>query len=231
MGATFQPRCSALARLAARAQVADSMLETFGFTLVALLVVVDPVGTAVIFASMSANNTEAERRRQAIRATVIATIVLLAFAVLGGALLRTLGIGLPAMQVAGGLLLFLLAADMVMGQTFLRASPAEQKAGAEAHDISVFPLAIPLLAGPGAMTSMVLITQNTGGDWERLAGAFAALVAVMVLALVSLLGAGTVARMLGTTGSHVIGRVLGVLLAALAAQIVLEGLTQTLASA
>jgi multiple antibiotic resistance protein len=205
------------------------MIETFGFTLVALLVIVDPVGTAVIFAAMSANNTEAERRRQAIRATVIATIVLLSFALLGGWLLSALGIGLPAMKVAGGVLLFLLAVDMVMGQTFLRASPAEQQAGAEEHDISVFPLAIPLLAGPGGMTSMVLATQQAEGDLVQLAAVFAALVVVLVLTLVCLVSAGTVARLLGRTGGHVIGRVLGVLLAALAAQITLEGVRQSLA--
>ena len=205
------------------------MIETFGFTLVALLVIVDPVGTAVIFAAMSANITEAEKRRQAIRATVIATIVLLSFALLGGWLLSALGIGLPAMQVAGGLLLFLLAVDMVMGQTFLRASPAEQQAGAEEHDISVFPLAIPLLAGPGGMTSMVLATQQAEGDLAQLAAVFAALVVVLVLTLVCLVSASTVARLLGRTGGHVIGRVLGVLLAALAAQITLEGVRESLA--
>jgi multiple antibiotic resistance protein len=205
------------------------MIETFGFTLVALLVIVDPFGTAVIFASMTTNNTDAERRRQAIRATVIAAIVLGVFALLGGWLLRSLGIGLPAMKVAGGLLLFLLAADMVMGQTFLRATPAEQKAGAEEHDISVFPLAIPLLAGPGAMTSMVLMREQVRGDPAGLAAVMLALVVVLVLTLVCLLGAATVARLLGRTGGHVIGRVLGVLLAALAAQIALDGIKQSLA--
>ena len=201
------------------------MLETFGFTLVALLVIVDPVGTAVIFASMTADTPAAERRRQAIRATVIAGIVLVAFSVLGGLLLRALGIGLPAMKVAGGLLLFLLAADMVMGQTFLRATPEEQQAGAEQHDISVFPLAIPLLAGPGGMTSMVLMREQARG-WDY-AAVLLALVAVLALTLVCLLGAATVSRLLGKTGGHVIGRVLGVLLAALAAQIALDGLRQS----
>ncbi|WP_237212964.1 MarC family protein [Falsiroseomonas oryziterrae] len=204
------------------------MIESFGFALVALLVIVDPVGTAVIFAAMTTTNTEAEKRRQAIRATVIAALVLLVFAVLGGWLLRALGIGLPAMKVAGGLLLFLLAADMVMGQTFLRATPEEQRAGAEEHDVSVFPLAIPLLAGPGGMTSMVLMTQEAQGDTARLVGVFAALVLVLILTLVCLLAAGRVARLLGKTGGHVIGRVLGVLLAGLAAQIALEGVRQSL---
>jgi multiple antibiotic resistance protein len=205
------------------------MLETFGFTLVALLVIVDPFGTAVIFASMTTNNTPAERRRQAIRATVIAAVVLLVFALLGGWLLRALGIGLPAMKVAGGLLLFLLAADMVMGQTFLRATPEEQKAGAEQHDVSVFPLAIPLLAGPGGMTSMVLMREQARGDPMQFAAVMAALVVVLVLTLICLLAAAQVSRLLGRTGGHVIGRVLGVLLAALAAQIALDGVKQSFA--
>jgi multiple antibiotic resistance protein len=204
------------------------MLETFGFTLVALLVIVDPFGTAVIFASMTANDSAASRRRQAIRATVIAAVVLVAFALVGGWLLRALGIGLPAMKVAGGLLLFLLAADMVMGQTFLRATPAEQQAGAEAPDISVFPLAIPLLAGPGGMTSMVLMREQARGDPMGLVAVLAALLVVLALTLACLLGAATVARLLGKTGGHVIGRVLGVLLAALAAQIALDGVKEVL---
>jgi multiple antibiotic resistance protein len=206
------------------------MLETFGFTLVALLVIVDPFGTAVIFASMTTNNTPAERRRQAIRATVIAAVVLLVFALAGGWLLRALGIGLPAMKVAGGLLLFLLAADMVMGQTFLRATPEEQKAGAEQHDVSVFPLAIPLLAGPGGMTSMVLMREQARGDPMQFAAVMAALVVVLVLTLICLLAAAQVSRLLGRTGGHVIGRVLGVLLAALAAQIALDGVRQSFAA-
>ena len=204
------------------------MIETFGFTLVALLVIVDPFGTAVIFASMTTNDTAAERRRQAIRATVIAAIVLVAFALVGGWLLGALGIGLPAMKVAGGLLLFLLAADMVMGQTFLRATPEEQKAGAEEHDISVFPLAIPLLAGPGGMTSMVLMREQARGDPAGLIAVLLALVVVLALTLACLLGAATVARLLGRTGGHVIGRVLRRAAAALAAQIALDGVRQSL---
>jgi multiple antibiotic resistance protein len=204
------------------------MLETFGFTLVALLVIVDPFGTAVIFASMTANDSAASRRRQAIRATVIAAVVLVAFALVGGWLLRALGIGLPAMKVAGGLLLFLMAADMVMGRHLLRASPEEEQAAVREEDISVFPLAIPLLAGPGAMTSMVLLHEEAGGDAWRLAGVLAALVVALGLTLLCLLAAGRVGRLLGATGANVIGRVLGVLLAALAAQIALEGLRESL---
>lgn len=203
------------------------MLEAFGFTFVALLVIVDPFGTAVIFASMTAANTVAERRRQAIKATAIAAVILVSFSLVGSWLLHALGIALPAMKVAGGLLLFLLATDMVMGQTFLRATPEEQQAGAEAQDISVFPLAIPLLAGPGGMTSMILMREQARGDVAQYAGVLLALAAVLVLTLVCLLGASTVTRILGKTGGHVIGRVLGVLLAALAAQITLDGVRQS----
>ncbi len=205
------------------------MIETFGFDLVALLVVFDPPGTAVIFAAMTPRATPQERRRQALRAVGVALAVLLAFALGGSALLRAMGIGLAAMKVAGGLLLFLMAADMVMGQTYLRASPAEQAAAAETEDISVFPLAIPLLAGPGAMTTMVLFQQQAAGDPARLAAAVAALLVALGATLGCLLAAGRVVRLLGETGGHVIGRVLGVLLAALAAQIALEGVRESLA--
>ncbi len=122
-----------------------------------------------------------------------------------------------------------MAADMVMGQTYLRASPAEQAAAAETEDISVFPLAIPLLAGPGAMTTMVLFQQQAAGDPARLAAAVAALLVALGATLGCLLAAGRVVRLLGETGGHVIGRVLGVLLAALAAQIALEGVRESLA--
>jgi multiple antibiotic resistance protein len=205
------------------------VLETFGFALVALLVVLDPPGTAVIFAAMTPRATREERRTQALRAVGIALVVLLAFALAGGALLRAMGIGLPAMKVAGGLLLFLMAADMVMGQTYLRASPAEQAAAAETEDISVFPLAIPLLAGPGGMTTMVLFQEQAAGDPARLAGVVAALLVALGATLACLLASDQVARLLGSTGGHVIGRVLGVLLAALAAQIVLDGVRESLA--
>jgi multiple antibiotic resistance protein len=117
---------------------------------------------------------------------------------------------------------------MVMGQTFLRATPEEQKAGAETSDISVFPLAIPLLAGPGGMTSMILMREQARGDPAAYAAVLLALVAVLALTLACLLGAATVSRLLGRTGGHVIGRVLGVLLAALAAQIALDGIKQSL---
>jgi multiple antibiotic resistance protein len=202
-------------------------LEAALYALVALLVILDPPGTAVLFAAMTPRDTPLERKQQAVRAVTIAFCVLLGFALAGGFLLRAMGIGLPAMKVAGGLLLFLLAADMVMGSTVLRASPQEQEAAAETpEDISVFPLAIPL-AGPGGMTTMVLLREQAAGDPWRIAGVVAALVVALAVTLVSLLGAARVARFLGRTGGHVVGRVLGVVLAALAAQIALDGLRES----
>lgn len=205
------------------------MLESALFALVALLVILDPPGTAVIFATMTARNPPAERRAMAIRGCTIAFIVLMVFALAGGWLLRALGIGLPAMKVAGGLLLFLLATEMVMGRTSLRASDDEQRAAAATDDdISVFPLAIPLLAGPGGMTTMVLLAEQAKGSLLQLALACLALAVALGATLAFLLAAPLVTRLLGQTGGHVIGRVLGVLLAALAAQIALDGIAQSL---
>jgi len=200
------------------------VLESAGYALVALLVIFDPPGTAAIFVAMTPGDSLAQRRRQALRAVAIAFAVLVTFALTGSWLLRAMGIGLPALQVAGGLLLFLLAADMVMGRHVLRATPEEERAAARQEDISVFPLAIPLLAGPGAMTSLVLLREQAAGEPLRILGLLLALVTALGVTLAALLAAGRVTRLLGTTGAHVIGRVLGVLLAALAAQFVLDGL-------
>jgi multiple antibiotic resistance protein len=206
------------------------MPEATLYAFVAFLVILDPPGTAAIFAAMTAGDTAAEKREQAIRATVISFLVLIGFAVAGGFLLRALGIGLPSLKVAGGLLLFLAAADMVMGSTLLRATPAEQEAARRTkEDISVFPLAIPLIAGPGAMTTIVLLSEQAAGDWLRLAGVLLAMSAALGITLAAMLGAAQVTRLLGETGQHVIGRVLGVVLAALAAEIALDGIRESFA--
>jgi multiple antibiotic resistance protein len=201
------------------------MVQTFLYALVALLVIFDPPGTAVIFAAMTPNDTEAERTQQAVRACVIAFLVLSAFGLGGEGLLHALGIGLPALQIAGGILLFLTAADMVTARNALRQTPGEREAAIRTQeDISVFPLAIPLIAGPGAMTTMVLLHSSAGDNTRAIAAVQIALVAALAVTLACLLFARLVRRLLGKTGSSVAGRVLGVLLAALAAQITLDGL-------
>ena len=209
--------------------MSGTLIEAFLYALVALLVIFDPAGTAALFAAMTPQDTPAERAQQARRACAIALVVLAAFGLLGEGLLRALGISLPAMKIAGGILLFLTAADMVTARNALRTSPAEQEAATQTNDdISVFPLAIPLLAGPGAMTTMVLLRSSAGNDAWRVAMIELALAAALGITLVALLLAGQVKRLLGETGAHVIGRVLGVLLAALAVQIAMDGVREAL---
>ena len=202
---------------------------TFLYALVALLVIFDPLGTAALFSVMTPHDTNEERASQAKRACFIAFVVLSVFGVGGEGLLEALGIGIAAMKVAGGILLFLSAADMVTARGVLRASPDERAAAtATEDDIAVFPLAIPLIAGPGSMTTMVLLHSRTDGDTLSLVAVEAALVVAIAITLIGLLLARHVQRVLGVTGSNVVGRVLGVLLAALAAQITLDGLRQSL---
>ena len=202
--------------------------EAFAYALVALLTIIDPVGTAVLFAGMTPGDSAAVRARQAKRACAIAFAVLAVFAVGGHELLTLLGIGLPAMKVAGGVLLFLAAADMVTAHGALRSSTEERQAAARAADISVFPLAIPLIAGPGAMTAMVLLQSQAAGRMLPMLAILAALVLAMAVTLLALLAARYLTRVLGQTGAHVVGRVLGVLLAALAAQLALDGVREAL---
>lgn len=205
-------------------------METFLVSLVALLVILDPVGTAAIFISITPRDSQARRRAQAIRASIISVIVLVAFAFVGELLMRAMGISLPAFKVAGGLLLFWMAFDMVMQRASgMRATESERaEAKASDDDVSVFPLAIPLIAGPGAMTSVVLLRGQAGSDPTEIAAVLVALLVALAIMLVCLVSAGTLTRVIGTTGTHVLGRVLGVLLAALAAQLVLTGLREGL---
>ncbi|WP_291298577.1 MarC family protein [Elioraea sp.] len=210
----------------------SAMLDAFLYALVALLVIFDPPGTAAIFIAITPRDTDAERREQAVRAVGISFVVLAGFAIGGEWLMRAMGVTLPAFQVAGGILLFLLATDMVMVRdSGLRRTTERETAEAEAQesDITVFPLAIPLIAGPGAMTTMVLLRGQAGDDWGLLAALAAALGVALAVTLVSLLAAKQLVRMLGETGTNVIGRVLGVVVAALAAQITLDGVRAILA--
>lgn len=201
----------------------------FLYALIAQLVIIDPVGTAVLFLGLTPRDTPPERLAQAKRASVIAFLVLVVFGLAGEALLRALGITLPALKVAGGILLFISAADMVTAKGALRGAGAEREAAiASGEDISVFPLAIPLIAGPGAMTTMVVLHSQAAGNWERVAIIQAAVAVSIGLTFLALCLARPLARLLGATGANVIGRVLGVLVAALAAQIALDGLRQML---
>jgi multiple antibiotic resistance protein len=200
-------------------------LHTFIYALVALLVIVDPPGTAVVFAAMTQQDSAADRASQARRACLVGGGVLVVFGLAGANLLQALGIGLPAMRIAGGALLFLTAAEMVMDRHALRSTDTERQAATHTdQDIAVFPLGIPLIAGPGAMTTMVVLHSQTGGDPFLVGAIEAAVIVCILVTLAALLSARYLARVMGETGASVAGRVLGVLLAALAVQIAIEGL-------
>ncbi len=205
------------------------MEALFTYSFVTLLVILDPLGCAVIFAALMRGTPENLRFHIALRGTVIASLLLLAFAVGGEWLLGQLGITLPAFRIAGGLLLFLLATDMVFARPSGIRNPTapEQQEAAHRDDISVFPLAFPLLAGPGALTSIVLLVGKAG-SLLAVGVVLGALAVVMVLTLAALLAAPQLMRLLGVTGANVVGRILGIVLAALAAQFVLDGLAQSI---
>lgn len=198
-------------------------LEIFVSALVTLLVIVDPPGCAPIFASLTGHASPAQRRQMAIRAVLIAAGILLFFALLGQAFLGALGIGLPAFSIAGGILLFLFATDMIFEKrTERRQARAKDVAASEVDDVSVFPMAIPMIAGPGSIATIMLLVARAGTVEEQVA-VYLALAIVLVLTLVALLAARPLMNLLGEKVEAMITRLLGVILAALAAQIVVDG--------
>lgn len=205
------------------------MLELIFNSFITLLVVVDPLGLAPLFVGLTQGRSEAYKREAAIRGTVLAAAILFFFAFVGQELLAALGIGVPAFRIAGGALLFLLSLDMVFARPsgVRRVTAPEQEEANEAkeEDISVFPLAIPLIAGPGSLTTVLLYTGN--GGVLVIAAVLVVLSVVLLLVLASLLLASRIMRVLGETGANVFSRVLGVLLAALAVQFVLDGIQQS----
>ena len=199
------------------------------YSFITLLVIVDPLGTAVMFMGLTPNATPTRRRDMALRGTLIATGIILIFAIGGRFVLDAMDISLAAFRIAGGLLLFLLATDMVLAlHSGIRSTTGPEQAEAErSRDVAVFPLAIPLLAGPGALTSITLLMGTAKGLGEQ-AWVLAALAAAMLLTLLALLAATQVARLLGVTGVNVVTRVLGIVLAALATQFVIDGVRESL---
>ena len=205
------------------------MIELFTTAFITLAVIIDPPGCAPIFASLTAGTDAAHRRMMAIRSAVVAWCILIFFALLGEPLLRTLGISLSAFRLAGGIMLFMIALDMVFERrTERREERAKEIEGTpEAEDISVFPMAIPMIAGPGSIASIMLLTARADGLAED-AIVLGALTLVLLLTLAALLMAGPLMRLIGAKLEAMITRILGVSLAALAAQFVLDGLERSL---
>lgn len=209
------------------------MLETVLTAFTTFFAVIGPIDTAALLASLTPNMTGAERRAISVKAVFIATLIVLAFALFGGPVLAELGVSLAALQTAGGIILFAIALEMTLakrpGPTTLSAKEsAEAENKAEAHaEIAVFPLATPLLAGPGAMTSAIVLAAGTKGDLKLLGAVVVAILAVMGVTLMMLLVAQEIHQLIGVTARKVIVRVFGVLLAALAVQSIFNGLAAT----
>jgi len=201
----------------------DFLLHAF----VLMLVVVEPFALTPLFSALTAMETTEQRRRTAVKGVLIAGGVLAIFTFFGNPLLGYLGIGMPAFRIAGGMLLFLIAVDMLfVRNSGLRTTTInEQREAAQRADISVFPLAIPLIAGPGALATVMLLVHEggTAGVWIVL-GVTAA---VLLITLLMFFSAERIRKVLGETGTNVITRLMGILLAALAMQFVVDGIRES----
>lgn len=205
------------------------MLETALTAFTTFFATIGPVEAAVLFATLAPHMGREERRAIAMRATLIATVILAIFTLLGGPLLAQLGVSLAALQTAGGVILLMIAVEMIFGRPdgALKLSPLE---GEEAHsrdDMAVFPLATPLLAGPGAMSAGILLAANAGHRAMELITVTAALLAVMAITLALLTAAQEFSRAISLTGQRVLVRVFGILLAAIAVQSVFNGVASS----
>lgn len=189
-----------------------------------LFVVIDPPGLVPLFIALTQGMDNAKRRAMAQRACIIATIMLMLFGLMGEALLGFIGISMPAFRIAGGILLFLTALDMLFER---RTQRREGQHADPDHDPSVFPLATPLIAGPGAIATMILLVGQSGPGWAGTVAVMALLLAMMLATFLFLLASPPLERLLGRTGTIVITRLLGMLLAALSVQFVIDGVRGT----
>jgi len=201
------------------------VIELYLSALVTFFVVIDPPGCAPIYAGLTNGATPAHRRSMAIRAVVVAAIILFVFAAVGEAMLHALGVSLSAFRIAGGIMLFLIALEMVFEKRTERREDRAAKVAQspEVEDVSIFPMAMPMIAGPGSIASVMLMMSRNHG-FERVAVVLAALATILALTLAALLAAGPLMRLLGARIEAVITRILGVLLGALAVQFVIDGI-------
>lgn len=192
----------------------DRLFQDF----VTLFVVINPIGTVPLFIALTHHEPAEAVRKTALRSVVIATIILLTFVVIGQLLLRTLEIELGAFRIAGGLVLLIISLRMVLEST---RHPAEETG--DRHDVAVFPLATPFIAGPGAILAAVLLTDHTLYSVPQQVGTTLVMLGVLAIQYALLLASGTVNRVLGETGTNVISRIMGLILAALSIETILIG--------
>jgi multiple antibiotic resistance protein len=210
------------------------MLDLFVSAFVTLFVVIDPLGCAPIFAGLTAGASAVQSRQMAIKATVVAAAILVVFALFGEQLLSALHIQLDAFRIAGGIMLFLIALEMVFERRTQRREERADKVRAhnerapQVEDISVFPMAMPMIAGPGSIATVMLLMSRAEGTPQTLV-ILAALLATMLLCLLALLAGPALMRLVGASVEAVVTRLLGVLLSALAAQYVIDGVKTALA--
>ena len=191
---------------------------------VTLFVVIDPLGLIPLFIALTQGMAPDRRRAVGLRACMIAAVLLTMFGLFGQKLLDFVGISMPAFRIAGGILLFLTALDMLFER---RTQRREGQMPDADHDPSVFPLAMPLIAGPGALAAMILLVGQSGPGWQGTALVLGLMLGVIALIFVLFLAAGPIERALGRTGTMVITRLLGMLLAALSVQFVIDGIIGT----
>jgi multiple antibiotic resistance protein len=206
--------------------ITPALLETALVAFTTFFATIGPVDVAAIYAALTTNSTPVERRRMAVKGCLIAGAIMLAFLIFGNGVLSYMGITLPALRTAGGILLLLIGIKMVFAEPTGSTSTTEDETREATlkDDVSVFPLATPLIAGPGAMGAAVLLMGDTGGDIKLASAVIGAMLSVLLITFVLLLIATQVQRFLGVTGLHVISRIFGVLLTALAVQFIFDGL-------
>ena len=204
-------------------------IETATVALATFFATIGPLDIAAVYAGLTATETPKRRRQLAVRGTLIAGGILIVFALLGESLLAVLGISLPALRTGGGILLLLIGIDMVFARSSGGTSTTaeEELEARNKQDISVFPLATPLIAGPGAMGAVILLMANAEGDLVLQAIVIASLGVILIGTLAMLLIAAKIQQLFGVTGMHVVTRIFGVLLSALAVQFIFDGIAQS----
>lgn len=205
------------------------MIETATVALATFFATIGPLDVAAVYAGLTATETPTRSRQMAVRGSLIAGAILLVFALLGESLLAILGISLAALRTGGGILLLLIGIEMVFARSSGGTSTTEEEEqeARGKQDISVFPLATPLIAGPGAMGAVILLIANTEGDIVLQAVVIASLITILLGTLALLLIASRIQQLFGITGMHVITRIFGVLLSALAVQFIFDGIAQS----
>jgi multiple antibiotic resistance protein len=196
------------------------MWEKFIQDLLILWATIDPIGTLALFASLASKQDDAQRRKTAVKAVLYSGAILLGAIVVGQKLLDAMEIHLVSMQVAGGLILFLFGLQMVFGSGPMAGGAAKEPG----HDIAVFPLAVPSIASPGALLAVILLTDNDTFTIAQQFGTAAVLVAVLLVTLVFMLAANPILRVIGQNGAAILVRVMGIILAALSVEFVMEAL-------